>query len=61
MGVLVKPQDAQPGDLVIFNDLSHDGIYAGNGNFYHAPRRGDNVKLAPIYTPNVHFVRILGN
>ena len=61
MGVLVKPEDAQPGDLVIFNDLSHNGIYAGNGNFYHAPRRGDNVKLAPIYTPNIHFVRILGN
>jgi cell wall-associated NlpC family hydrolase len=50
-----------PGDLVIFNDLSHNGIYAGNGNFYHAPRRGDAVKLAPIYTPNVHFVRIAGN
>ena len=61
MGMLVKREDALPGDLVIFNDLSHNGIYAGNGNFYHAPRRGDSVKLAPIYTPNVHFVRIAGN
>ena len=61
MGMLVKPEDAQPGDLVVFNDLSHDGIYAGNGNFYHAPRRGDTVKLAPIFTPNVHFVRIVSN
>ena len=61
MGMLVKPEDAQPGDLVVFNDLSHDGIYAGNGNFYHAPRRGDTVKLAPIFTPNVHYVRIVSN
>lgn len=61
LGMLVKREDALPGDLVVFNDLSHNGIYAGNGNFYHAPRRGDSVKLAPIYTPNVHFVRIVGN
>ncbi|MFM6971895.1 MAG: C40 family peptidase [Rhodoluna sp.] len=58
MGVLIKPEDAMPGDLVIVNDMSHDGIYAGNGNFYHAPRPGDTVKLAPIFTSNVHFVRL---
>ena len=61
MGMLVKAEDAQPGDLVVFNDLSHDGIYAGNGNFYHAPRPGDTVKLAPIFTSNVHFVRLANN
>ena len=61
MGILIKPEDAQPGDLVIFNDMSHDGIYAGNGNFYHSPRRGDVVKLAPIFTSNVHFVRLATN
>jgi cell wall-associated NlpC family hydrolase len=61
MGILIKPEDAQPGDLVIFNDMSHDGIYAGNGNFYHAPRRGDVVKLAPIFTSKIHFVRLATN
>lgn len=61
LGILIKPEDALPGDLVIFNDMSHDGIYAGNGNFYHAPRRGDNVKLAPIFTSNIHFVRLATN
>ena len=61
MGILIKPEDALPGDLVIMNDLSHDGIYAGNGNFYHAPRPGDTVKLAPIFTSNVHFVRLATN
>ena len=61
MGILIKPEDALPGDLVVMNDLSHDGIYAGNGNFYHAPRPGDTVKLAPIFTSNVHFVRLATN
>jgi peptidoglycan DL-endopeptidase CwlO len=61
LGILIKPEDAQPGDLVVFNDMSHDGIYAGNGNFYHAPRPGDTVKLAPIFTSNIHFVRLATN
>jgi len=58
LGIIVKAEDALPGDLVVLNDLSHDGIYAGNGNFYHAPRTGDDVKLAPIFTDQVFFVRL---
>lgn len=58
MGIPVRAEDAVPGDIVIMDDLSHDGIYAGNGNFYHSPRRGDTVKLAPIFTSRVHFVRL---
>lgn len=48
---------AVPGDVVVFNDYSHNGIYAGNGNYYHAPQPGDRVKLAPISTPRFHIVR----
>jgi len=59
VGKRIKDKNARPGDLVIFDDLSHDGIYAGNGNFWHAPRRGDRVKLAPIYSSKIHFVRIM--
>jgi cell wall-associated NlpC family hydrolase len=58
VGIRVSPEDARPGDLVIFNDLSHNGIYAGNGQFYHAPQPGDRVKLAPIFEPRHHFVRL---
>ena len=58
MGIIVKPEDAMPGDIVVLNNLSHDGIYAGNGNFYHAPRRGDTVKLAKIFTDQVFYVRL---
>jgi peptidoglycan DL-endopeptidase CwlO len=48
---------ALPGDVVVFNDYSHNGIYAGNGNYYHAPQPGDRVKLAPISTERFHIVR----
>jgi cell wall-associated NlpC family hydrolase len=58
MGIIIKPEDAMPGDLVMWNDSSHNGIYAGNGNFYHAPRPGDRVKLAPIFSSNVYFMRL---
>lgn len=59
LAVKVKPEDARPGDLVIFNNFSHDGIYAGNGQMYHAPRRGDDVKLAPIFTDAYYLIRVL--
>ena len=47
-GIIVSPEDAMPGDLVIYNDHGHNGIYAGNGQMYHAPQRGDYVKLSGI-------------
>lgn len=59
MAVKVAPEDAVPGDIVVFNDFSHNGIYAGNDNFYHAPQPGDRVKLAPIFTDRYHFVRFV--
>ena len=58
LGEKISLEDAIPGDIVIFNDYSHNGIYAGNGNFYHAPQPGDRVKLAPIFTDRYHIIRL---
>ena len=55
----INKADARPGDLVIMSNHSHEGIYAGSGMFYHAPRPGDRVKLAPIFTPNVYYARVI--
>jgi cell wall-associated NlpC family hydrolase len=55
----VHRSDARPGDIVILKNLSHQGIYAGSGMFYHAPRPGDVVKLAPIYTDDYYLVRVI--
>jgi len=39
----------QPGDLVFFyKDISHVGLYAGNGQIVHAPRPGKSVEYASI-------------
>jgi cell wall-associated NlpC family hydrolase len=58
IGEKISLEDAVPGDIVVFNDFSHNGIYAGNGNFYHAPQPGDRVKLAPIFTDRYHIIRL---
>ena len=38
----------QPGDMVFFSGLGHMGIYIGGGNFVHAPRTGDVVKVSSM-------------
>lgn len=44
----------QPGDLVFFNvNLGHMGMYIGNGQYVHAPRTGDVVKISPLAGRNV--------
>jgi peptidoglycan DL-endopeptidase CwlO len=58
VGIKISAKDAVPGDIVVYNDLGHGGIYAGNGLMYHAPRRGDVVKLAPIFAGGHFFMRL---
>jgi cell wall-associated NlpC family hydrolase len=45
----------QPGDLLFFKldrkPVSHVGIYAGNGQFIHAPSRGKKVSFALMNDP----------
>jgi len=40
--------ELQPGDLVFFDGLGHVGIYAGNGQFIHAPHSGTVVQYASM-------------
>ncbi len=55
MGVPVPKDQLQPGDLVFFRALGHMGMYIGGGNFIHAPRTGDVVKISPLSDP--YYVR----
>jgi cell wall-associated NlpC family hydrolase len=57
IGTPISEADAQPGDVVVFNDDSHDGFYAGNGMILHAPYPGARVRIQKIWTSNVHFIR----
>lgn len=54
-GTYVEKEDLQPGDLVFFantytSGISHVGIYAGDGQFIHAPSTGDVVKFSSLNT-----------
>ena len=59
-GRRIPASEAVPGDLVVFDDLAHDGIYAGDGMILDAPKPGGFVDVRPIWTPAHHFVRIDG-
>ena len=48
MGAPVPKEQLQPGDLVFFRGLGHMGMYIGGGNFIHAPRTGDVVKISSL-------------
>ena len=49
-GVHVSRSDLEPGDLVFFgSDISHVGMYIGNGMMIDAPNFGEDVKVQPIY------------
>ncbi len=47
-GTPVSKDQLEPGDLVFFNGLGHNGIYIGNGQFIHAPHTGDVVKISSL-------------
>ncbi|MGW2561009.1 NlpC/P60 family protein [Streptomyces sp. NPDC001514] len=50
VGQRVATSDLLPGDLVFFyDDISHVGIYIGDGMMIHAPKPGTNVREESIY------------
>ncbi|MCX4813234.1 C40 family peptidase [Streptomyces sp. NBC_01239] len=62
-GTTVPLTDAQPGDLVFFHDfhddISHVGVYAGDGMMIHAPKPGAYVREESVHhdgTAIVHSV-----
>jgi hypothetical protein len=55
-GTPIKRGQLARGDLVFFataggNRVSHVGIYAGNGNFLHAPAKGRTIRISPLSSP----------
>jgi cell wall-associated NlpC family hydrolase len=47
-GTPVSRSQLQPGDLVFFDGLGHNGIYTGGNSFIHSPHTGDVVKISSI-------------
>ena len=61
-GVHVSRSQLQPGDLVFFfPDISHVGMYVGNGMMVDAPTFGQPVQVQPVFwSAFVGAVRIAG-
>ncbi|MFD6424281.1 NlpC/P60 family protein [Streptomyces sp. NPDC060198] len=50
VGTRVATADLQPGDLIFFyDDISHVGVYKGDGMMVHAPKPGAYVREESIY------------
>ncbi|MBT2897582.1 glycoside hydrolase [Streptomyces sp. McG3] len=55
VGTRVATSDLKPGDLVFFyDDISHVGIYKGDGMMIHAPKPGANVREESIYSMPIY-------
>ncbi len=58
-GNRVLLSELRAGDLVFFHSpISHVGIYLGSGYMVHAPRSGDVVKVARLWTTPTAAVRL---
>ncbi len=44
----ISRSQLQPGDLVFYGDMSHDGMYLGKGRVIHAPRPGRSVEITGL-------------
>ncbi|MDN3296713.1 C40 family peptidase [Streptomyces ficellus] len=54
-GPRVATEDLRPGDLVFFCDeISHVGIYKGDGKMIHAPNPGANVREESVHSMPIH-------
>jgi len=47
-GTPVTRKRLEPGDVVFFDGLHHNGIYIGGGRFIHARRSGGNVMISDL-------------
>jgi cell wall-associated NlpC family hydrolase len=44
----ISMSQLQPGDLVFYGDMSHDGMYIGHGKVIHAPHPGRSVEITGL-------------
>ncbi|KAF4409916.1 MULTISPECIES: C40 family peptidase [Streptomyces] len=54
-GTTVGKAAMRPGDLIFFyDDISHVGLYIGDGQMIHAPKPGANVRVESVDTMPFH-------
>jgi cell wall-associated NlpC family hydrolase len=55
----VPESEAAPGDMVVFDNEDHVGLYLGQGLVLQAPHPGEVVDIVPMYSMAHHFARLL--
>jgi peptidoglycan DL-endopeptidase RipA len=55
----IPESEAKPGDLVVYDNEDHVGIYLGQGLVLQAPHPGEVVDIVPMYPAAHHFARLL--
>ncbi|GAA4170281.1 C40 family peptidase [Gryllotalpicola koreensis] len=62
IGTHIPQSEAKPGDVVVFDDLDHIGIYLGDNQVLAAPAPGRRVSIesVDVWRPvGIHFTRLL--
>jgi cell wall-associated NlpC family hydrolase len=55
----IPESEAKPGDLVVYDNEDHVGMYLGDGLVLQAPHPGAVVDIVPMYSAAHHFARVL--
>lgn len=55
----IPESEAQPGDLVVYDNEDHIGLYLGQGLVLQAPHPGEPVDIIPMFSAPHHFARLL--
>ena len=55
----IPESEAKAGDLVVYDNEDHVGIFLGDGLVLQAPHPGDPVDIVPMYSAAHHFARVL--
>jgi cell wall-associated NlpC family hydrolase len=55
----IPESEAQAGDLVVYDNEEHIGLYLGNGLVLQAPHPGEPVDIIPMFSAAHHFARVL--
>lgn len=56
-GVGVSVNNAKPGDLLLYSDLSHVGMYIGNGQWIESPYSGQYVRIVNVPWSKIGYAR----